>query len=60
MAVARLGSVSLDCSDLLALGTFWASLLEGELAFTSDQFVAVRPDRGWNTAIHVPDYRAPT
>ena len=60
MAVARLGSVSLDCSDPLALGTFWASLLEGELAFTSEQFVAVKTDRGWITAIQVPDYRAPT
>ena len=60
MAVARLGSVSLDCSDPLALGTFWASLLEGEVAFTSDDFVAVRTGRVWISAVRVPDHRAAT
>ncbi len=60
MAVARLGSISLDCGDPLALGTFWASLLEGDVAFTSDDFVAVKTDRGWISAVRVPDYRAPT
>ncbi|MGA3148757.1 MAG: VOC family protein [Acidimicrobiales bacterium] len=60
MAVARLGSVSLDCNDPLALATFWASMLEGDVAFTSDHFVAVKTDRGWISAVHIPDYRAPT
>ncbi len=52
--------MSLDCGDPLALGTFWASLVGGEVAFTSDDFVAVRTDRGWISAVRIPDYRAPT
>jgi hypothetical protein len=60
MAVAHLASVSLDCDDPLALGTFWASMLGGEVAFTSDEFVAVKTDRGWVAAVQIPDYRAPS
>ncbi len=60
MSMARLGSVSLDCNDPLALGTFWASMLGGEVAFTSDDFVAVKTDQGWISTVRIPDYRAPT
>ena len=37
----RLGSISLDCADPLALGSFWAELLGGEIAYSSEEFVAV-------------------
>jgi len=60
MALARLGSVSLDCGDPLALATFWAAMVDGEVAFTSDDFVAVKTDRGWITAVRIPDFRPPT
>ena len=50
----------MDCGDPLALATFWASLLEGDVAFTSDDFVAVKTDRGWISAVRVPDFRPPT
>ncbi len=60
MALARLGSVAFDCADPLALGTFWAELIGGEVAFTSDEFVAVKTDRCWLAAIRVPDYEPPT
>ncbi len=59
MALARLGSVSLDCADPLPLGRFWAELLGGEVAFTSDDFVAVKTDRGWISAVRVPDHQPP-
>lgn len=59
MALARLGSISLDCDDPGALGSFWAALLGGEVAFTSDTFVAVRTDRMWLAAVRVDDHRPP-
>ena len=59
MPVARLASVALDCADPLPLATFWARLLGGEVAFTSDAVAAVRTDRGWLMALRVPHYAAP-
>ncbi|HUX03909.1 MAG TPA: VOC family protein [Acidimicrobiales bacterium] len=56
----RIGSISLDCDDPAALGAFWASLLDGEVAFSSDNFVAVRTDVVWLSAVRVDNYRAPT
>jgi catechol 2,3-dioxygenase-like lactoylglutathione lyase family enzyme len=60
MANIRLGSVALDCSDPVALGAFWAELLGGEVAFSSEEFVAVKTDRVWLAAVRVPDHQAPT
>ncbi|HUC36755.1 MAG TPA: VOC family protein [Acidimicrobiales bacterium] len=60
MALARLGSVSLDCADPIALGSFWAQLLGGEVAYSSDDFVAVRTDRGWISAVRVAGFEPPT
>jgi hypothetical protein len=60
MANIRLGSVSLDCADPVALGTFWSELLGGEVAFSSEEFVAVRTDRGWLSAVRVPDHQPAT
>jgi hypothetical protein len=60
MANIRLGSVSLDCGDPVALGAFWAELLEGEVAFSSEEFVGVKTDRVWLAAVLVPDYEPPT
>ncbi len=60
MAVARLGSISLDCAEPEPLAAFWAELLGGEVAFTSDDFVAVKTERGWISAVRVPDFTAPS
>ena len=60
MANIRVGSVALDCADPIALGAFWAELLGGEVAFSSEEFVAVKTDRVWVTAVRVPDHQAPT
>ncbi len=60
IAVARLASTSLDCADPVALADFWAALLGGEVAFSSDEFCAVRTDNGWIAAVKVADYRPPT
>ncbi len=60
MAVARLGSIALDCAQPAALGAFWAELLGGEIAFTSDAFVAVKTDRVWLAATRVDGYEAPS
>ena len=58
MSAIRLGSIALDCADPAALGAFWASLLDGEVAFSNDDFVAVKTDRVWLAATRVADYRA--
>jgi Glyoxalase-like domain len=60
MAHARLASISLDCSNPSELATFWAELIGGDIAFTSDDFVAVKTDQLWVAAVRVPDHRAPT
>ena len=60
MANIRLGSIALDCSDPGPLGAFWADLLEGEVAFSSDDFVAVKTDRVWLAATRVGGYVPPT
>jgi Glyoxalase-like domain len=60
MASIRLGSIALDCDDPLPLATFWADLLGGEVAFTSDAFVAVKTDQIWLAATSVEDYAPPS
>jgi hypothetical protein len=59
VANIRLGSISLDCADPAALGSFWAALLGGDVAFTSDDFVAVKADGMWLSAVRVPDHHPP-
>jgi Glyoxalase-like domain len=60
MAVARLGSIALDCDDPTTLATFWAALLGGEIALATEEFSAVRTSQGWIAAVRVTDYRVPT
>lgn len=60
MAKVKIGSISLDCADPSELAMFWASLLGGEIAFSSDGFVAVKLSGLWLTAVRIDDYRAPT
>jgi catechol 2,3-dioxygenase-like lactoylglutathione lyase family enzyme len=56
----RLGSVSLDCADPRSLADFWSTLLGGEIAYQSDNVVAVQLDGMWLTAITVENYVPPT
>jgi hypothetical protein len=56
----RLGSLALDCAEPAALAAFWAALLGGEVAFTSDHFAAVKTDRMWLSIVKIDDYQAPT
>ncbi|MBN9619038.1 MAG: VOC family protein, partial [Actinobacteria bacterium] len=39
MAVGTLWSVTLDCAEPGALAEFWAAMLDGKVAYTSDNFV---------------------
>jgi hypothetical protein len=59
MANIRLGSVSLDCADPLALAEFWSQLLNGEILFTSDDFVAVNVGNVWIATVKVENYVSP-
>jgi hypothetical protein len=60
MTNIRLGSVALDCADPATLAAFWAKLLGGEVAFSSDHFVAVKTDQVWFAAVKIDDYQPPT
>lgn len=50
----------MDCADPAVLAAFWAELIGGEVAFSSDDFVAVRTGGTWMSAVRVPGYEAPT
>ena len=60
MSDIRIGSISLDCNDPQKLAKFWADLLEGNIAFSVEHFVAVKLDSMWITAVKVEDYSPPT
>jgi hypothetical protein len=60
VAIARWRSVALDCTDPTALAAFWAEIVGGEVAFSNDEFVAVKTDRIWLAAVRVPNYQAPS
>jgi hypothetical protein len=60
MALARLASTALDCADPAVLAAFWASLVGGEVAFTSDEFCAVKTGNGWLATVRIPGYQPPT
>lgn len=60
MAIGTLWSVTLDCEDPTALAQFWATALDGKVAYTSDNFVGVElPDGMWIGAYRIDGYRAP-
>jgi hypothetical protein len=42
------------------LAAFRAQLVGGEVAFTSDDFCAVKTDHGWLATVRVDDYRRPS
>ncbi len=60
MPTPRLGGVSLDCDDPRRLGEFWAGLLDGEIAYSSDELTIVRVDGLLLTAMRVEGYKPPT
>lgn len=55
-----MGAVSFDCDDPHSLADFWAAVVNGEVAFRSDTFDAVKAGSMWLTAIKVDHYQAPT
>ena len=56
----RFGAVSLDCADPDELADFWAAVVDGEVAFRSDTFDAVKAGSLWLTAVKVDNYQPPT
>jgi catechol 2,3-dioxygenase-like lactoylglutathione lyase family enzyme len=59
-AVARLGSVSIDCPDPHALAQFYATLLGVDIAYDTKAFAAVRVDNLWLSMQKVDDHRPPS
>lgn len=58
--VARLGSVSIDCPDPVALAEFYAAVTGFEVAYSTEQFVALAGPAVWLTLHQVAEYRPPT
>jgi hypothetical protein len=58
-AIARLGAVSLDGDDPHSLAGFWRDLLELEVMFESEDFVALKGGGVLITTQRVADHHAP-
>ncbi len=58
-AIARLGAVSLDSSDPTVLATFYRELLDLEVMFETESFIALKGAAVLLTVIRVEDHRAP-
>lgn len=58
-ALARLGAVSLDGDDPKSLAAFWRDLLELEVFFESDDFVALKGAGVLITAQRVGEHQPP-
>lgn len=59
MAIARIGSVTLDCDDPVPLAEFWSAMLDGVITYSSPTYVCVRAGSMVVTAVRVPDHRPP-
>ncbi|HVA06034.1 MAG TPA: VOC family protein [Acidimicrobiales bacterium] len=60
MSNIRLGSIAMDCADPGRLSVFWAELLDCQVAFSNEDFAAVKTDRVWLVATRVENYLPPT
>jgi catechol 2,3-dioxygenase-like lactoylglutathione lyase family enzyme len=60
VAIIRLASVSLDCSDPSALAAFYGRLLGTEVTYDSDAFAAIKLEGLWLSTQRIADYRPPT
>ena len=59
MAIGNLASVVLDCDDPGALADFWVQVVGGEIAFRTEQFVAIKTRHIWLATFKVSDYQPP-
>jgi catechol 2,3-dioxygenase-like lactoylglutathione lyase family enzyme len=58
MTVGRLWSVTLDCDDPVKVRDFWAAMLGGKVAHTSENFVGVELASGmWIGAVRSPGHK---
>ena len=55
----RLGAVSVDCADPAALAEFYQNMLELQVMFASDDFVALQGAGVFLTFQRVVDHKAP-
>jgi catechol 2,3-dioxygenase-like lactoylglutathione lyase family enzyme len=59
VGIARLGAVSIDCTDPTALGEFYRNVLGLEVMFTSENFVALKGAGVLLTFERIDDHRPP-
>jgi catechol 2,3-dioxygenase-like lactoylglutathione lyase family enzyme len=60
MAIGKLWSVTLDCSDPEPLAQFWVKALDGKVAYRSENFIGVEtPDGLWIGAYRIDGYEPP-
>lgn len=55
--IARLAAVSLDCADPQELAAFYRALLELEVVFETDDFIALKGDGIYLTTQRVAEHR---
>jgi hypothetical protein len=58
--VATITAINLECTDPAALIRFWAAMLDGEMAFETPDFCAVKSGPIYLGAVRVDGYRPPT
>lgn len=58
-AIAKLGAISLDTSDMATLSTFYRELLDLEVLFESDTFTALKGGPVLLTVQRVDDHQPP-
>ena len=59
-AIARLGAISLDSADPVQLADFYRQLLDLQIMFESDDFIALSGAKVPLTVQRVTDHRAPS
>jgi len=60
MPVAHIAAINLECSDPGTLASFWAAMLDGEVAVQTPDFCAVKAGPLYLGAVRVDDYQPPT
>jgi catechol 2,3-dioxygenase-like lactoylglutathione lyase family enzyme len=58
-AIARLGGISLDASDVAELAAFYRDLLELEVVWTTEDFIALKAGGIFLTVQRVADHQPP-
>ena len=60
MSLIRLGSISIDCSNVHELISFYSRLMESDVGFENEEFAAIKIEALWLSVHRVEQYEAPS